>query len=397
VSEEPLAGFTVGVTAARRHEELSALLERRGARVVYAPAIRLVPLADDAELLDATRDMLANPVDDVIVTTGIGFRAWLETADGWGLRDDLIQKLNDTRILARGPKARGAVRAAGMAEAWSPESESCEEVLRHLLEEDLTGRRIAVQLYGEPTPQLTGTLRRAGAEVVEIPVYRWARTDDPTPLRRLVGQAVAGTVDAITFTSAPAVAATLSIAAQDNVEEPLLQALRTQVVAACVGPVTAGPFDERDVPTIRPERARLGALVRALAADLPVRRASRIAVQGHALELRGHAVVLDGQLRPIPRASMAILQALARRPGHVVSRAELCGVLPSRSLPGGPQGARPQPDEHAVEMAVTRLRRGLGRGGLVETVVKRGYRLACDPIRTQADKPPPLAGAPERL
>ena len=44
----PLAGYTVAVTAARRKEELGALLDRRGARVVYAPAIRIVPLADDA-------------------------------------------------------------------------------------------------------------------------------------------------------------------------------------------------------------------------------------------------------------------------------------------------------------------------------------------------------------
>jgi uroporphyrinogen-III synthase len=394
VNDEPLAGFTVGVTAARRREELSALLERQGARVVYAPAIRLVPLADDTELLDATREMLARPVDDVIVTTAAGFRAWLETAEGWGLHEDLAKLLGDARILTRGPRARGAVRAAGMAEAWSPVSDNWEEVVRHLLEEDLTGRRIAVQLYGEPTPQLTSALRRAGAEVVEIPVYRWARTDDPTPLRRLVGQAVAGTVDAITFTSAPTVAATLAVAAEDNLEDLLLDALRTYVVAACVGPVSAAPLAERGVPTISPERARLNAFVHELAVELPARRASRVAVSGHALELRGHAVVLDGQLKPIAPAPMAILRALARRPGHVVSRGELCGVLPSRALPGGGTYGRPQADEHAVEMAVARLRRGLGRVGLVETVVKRGYRLACDPLFAEADgERPPLAGA----
>jgi uroporphyrinogen-III synthase len=390
VNHEPLAGFTVGVTAARRREELSALLEREGARVVYAPAIRLAPLADDVELLDATRELLSRPVDDVIITAGIGFRVWLETVEGWGLREQLVKLLGDARILARGPRARGAVRAAGMAEAWSPPSESWEEILRHLLEEDLAGRRIAIQLYGEPTPHLTTTLRRAGAEVVEIPVYRWARTDDPTPLRRLVGQAVAGTVDAITFTSAPAVAATMAVAAEDNLEEILLDALRSHVVAACVGPGTAAPLQERGVVPISPERARLSALVRALAVELPARRASRVAVHGHALELRGHAVVLDGQLKPIAPAPMAILRALARRPGHVVSRAELTGVLPSRGLPGGPTGGRRRPDEHAVEMAVARLRRGLGRGGLVETVVKRGYRLACDPLFTEnlPDRPP---------
>jgi uroporphyrinogen-III synthase len=66
----------------------------------------------------------------------------------------------------------------------------------------------------------------------------------------------------------------------------------------------------------------------------------------------------------------------------VVSRAELCGVLPSRVVANGSlfaRDGRPQADEHAVEMAVARLRRGLGRSGIVETVVKRGYRLACEP------------------
>ncbi|WP_131741582.1 uroporphyrinogen-III synthase [Actinomadura roseirufa] len=326
---EPLAGFAVGVTAARRHEELAALLERRGARVVHAPAIRLVPLADDTGLLAATRACLGAPLDHVVVTTGIGFRAWLETADGWGLRAPLIDRLAGSDLVARGPKARGAVRSAGLRERWSPESEGSAEMIGHLLEKDLAGARVAVQLYGERQPELTGALRAAGAEVIEIPVYRWARTDDPTPLRRLVGQAVAGTVDAIAFTSAPAVAETLAVAAEDGLEEPLVEALRAQVVAACVGPVTARELTERGVPTVQPERARLGALVRALVSDLPPRRARRIQAGGSALELRGHAVVLDGRLRPIAPAPMAILRALARRPGHVVSRAELCAVLPS--------------------------------------------------------------------
>ena len=76
----PLAGYTVAVTAARRREELGALLARRGARVVYAPAIRIVPLADDADLVAATREVLAQPVDLVVATTGVGFRGWLEAA-----------------------------------------------------------------------------------------------------------------------------------------------------------------------------------------------------------------------------------------------------------------------------------------------------------------------------
>src|SRR3954469_24828361 len=85
----PLSGYTVGVTADRRRDELAGLLESRGARVVLAPALRIVPIADDAELKAATRACLDNPPDNVLVNTGIGMRGWLEAAEGWGLVDPL--------------------------------------------------------------------------------------------------------------------------------------------------------------------------------------------------------------------------------------------------------------------------------------------------------------------
>ena len=84
---EPLAGYTVGVTAARRREEFAAALERRGATVISAPAIKIVPLADDSRLRDATERCLRDPVDIVIATTGIGFRGWMEAADAWGVHE----------------------------------------------------------------------------------------------------------------------------------------------------------------------------------------------------------------------------------------------------------------------------------------------------------------------
>ena len=54
----PSPGSPSGVTAARRADELGALLQRRGAAVVHAPALRIVPLADDAELLAATKELI---------------------------------------------------------------------------------------------------------------------------------------------------------------------------------------------------------------------------------------------------------------------------------------------------------------------------------------------------
>ncbi|MCW2606423.1 MAG: putative transcriptional regulator [Frankiales bacterium] len=363
----PLEGFTVAVTAARRAEELTSLLVRRGARVVEAPAIRIVPTGDDEELLASTRACLASAPDVVVATTGIGFRGWMEAADGWGLGEQLRARIGAAELLARGPKVKGAVRAAGLAETWSPDSEASDEVLAHLLAQGVAGRTVAVQLHGEPAPGFLGALRDAGATVLEVPVYRWVPAEDLAPLRRLVGQIATSAVDCVTFTSAPAVASLLTTAEQEGRHDAVVGALASGVLAACVGPVTAAPLERLGVPTVQPERARLGALVRTVVEELPARRTRTLAAGAHALELRGHTVLVDGRPVALTARQVGVLSALVDAGGTVLSRPELL----RRAWPGEVA------DEHAVEMTVARLRNALGPAGVVvQTVVKRGYKLA---------------------
>jgi uroporphyrinogen-III synthase len=368
---EPLAGYTIGITAARRRKELGAALERRGAKIVYAPAIQIVPLADDSQLREATERCLTAPLDVVVATTGIGFRGWMDAAETWGLAEKLTEAVDAATVLARGPKARGAIRASGLREAWSPESESSSEVLEHLMSgEDLDGARIAVQLHGEPLPDLVETLRLAGAEVIEVPVYRWVPPEDPVPLQRLIDAVSVGGVDAVAFTSAPAGVSFLQAADQQGQGAAVRAALRGPVVAACVGPVTAGPLLREDIPVIQPARSRLGALAREIVEQVPARRGQLLPAAGHLLDVRGQAVVVDDRLVALSNASMALLRELTAKPGQVVSRRDLLAIAPGD---GG--------DEHAVEVAVGRLRTALGDPRIVLTVVKRGYRLAYEPER----------------
>jgi uroporphyrinogen-III synthase len=373
----PLTGYTIGITAARRREELGMALERRGAKIVYAPAIRIVPLADDTDMLAATRRCLAAPPDIVVVTTGIGFRGWMEAADAWGLATPLFERLDAATVVTRGPKARGAVRAAGLTEAWSPESESSSEVLDYLLQMDLTGRRIAVQLHGEPVPDLVQSLCAAGAEIVEVPVYRWVPPEDIGPLHRLIAAVATRQVDAVAFTSAPAAASFLR-AVGDQAD--VIEALRSNVLACCVGPVTAIPLQRADLPTVAPDRPRLGALVREISTQVPARCGLTLPVAGHIIDIRGHVVVVDGQVIPLGTTAMALLRVLAHHPGRVVSRAALLATLPHDGH-----------DEHAVEVAIGRIRVALGDARIIQTVVKRGYRLAYEPERAGSCTPGAVA------
>jgi uroporphyrinogen-III synthase len=346
---EPLKGFTVAVTADRRRDELAHLLQRRGARVVLAPTLRIVPLADDMELRAVTGMLVDHPPDTVVTCAGVGLRGWLAAAEGWGLADPLRRVVAGARLITRGGPA-------------VPELDG-DRLLDELLAEGVAGRRIAVQVHGEPQPELVGALRTAGAEVIEVPVHRWIPPSDPTPLRRLVDLAIGRLVDAMVFTSAPAVGALLRVAGPDL--DPLLGALRGDVLAACLGPVTAGPLVRRGVPVCLPDRSRLAALVKLLVDELP-HRAPTLCVAGQEVTLRGHAALVDGSLKPLAPAPMAVLRALAATPGRVLSRAALLAALPRSG------------DEHAVEMAVARLRAALGGSSFVQTVAKRGYRLRVD-------------------
>ncbi|AMO63613.1 bifunctional uroporphyrinogen-III synthetase/response regulator domain-containing protein [Mycolicibacterium phlei] len=368
----PLTGFRVAVTSARRADELSALLTRRGATVTSAAAIQMVPLPDDDALREHTEQLIAAPPDIVVATTGIGFRGWIAAADGWGLAGDLIDALSKARIVSRGPKATGALRAAGLPEEWSPDSESSREVLGYLRAGGISGQRIAVQLHGateewDPFPEFLDELRAAGAEVVPIRVYRWHPAPRNGEFDQLVADIADSKFDAVSFTSAPAVASVLLRATEMGIENRVLAAFRGDVHAMCVGPVTARPLVRLGVPTSSPERMRLGALARHITDELPLLCSRTVRVAGHVLEIRGTCVLVDGEVKAVSPAGMATIRALAHRPGAVVSRTDLLRALPGTGT-----------DTHAVETAVLRLRTALGDRNIVSTVVKRGYRLAVE-------------------
>ena len=143
-----LRGFRTGVTSDRRSADLIAALERRGAQVLHAPALMIAPNDQDEPLLAETRSLITAQPEVVLITTGYGMRRWLEVADAAGLGAELTATLDRARIFARGPKAQGAVRAAGLLDAESPDVHTTASLVDKALAAGLTGHRVAVQLHG---------------------------------------------------------------------------------------------------------------------------------------------------------------------------------------------------------------------------------------------------------
>lgn len=258
-----LAGRHLVVAAERKAEEAISALTRHGARVTQAAPLSVVPHADDAELRDRTRELIAAPPNTVVVTTGVGFRGWLAAADAAGLGEDLRRALSGATLLARGPKARGAIHQAGLTAAWVAASETAAEVGEHLQGLGIAGTRIAIQHHGSGADGLDELCREAGAEVVSLTIYRWGPPADPEALRRAVRGAGEGDVDGVLFTSAPGVVSWLEVARTEGVlEGTRRRAADGELLLAAVGPVTAAPLQEAGLAVLVAERSRLGSLLR---------------------------------------------------------------------------------------------------------------------------------------
>jgi uroporphyrinogen-III synthase len=140
-----------------------------------------------------------------------------------------------------------------------------------------------------------------------------------------------------------------------------VQALSTYVTSAAVGPVTAEPLREAGIESVVPDRHRLGALVRLVSDELARRHIQRFRSDGMIVELRGRLVSVDGRPISLGPNSLALLLALAST-DSVLSRQELAACLPDDL------------DEHALQMAISRLRRALDVPGPITTITRRGYR-----------------------
>lgn len=361
----PLAGYTVAIASEHRRPPIAEAIEAVGARTACVQAVRAFSTSDERTLRAATEAALGAPIDELIVTSGFGFGVWMRSATRWGLGDVLVDRARGARLLASNPRAADGLREAGLQEIWSTALGTTEGLVRYLRRESIAGRRVVMQCDSPETAEFAEALRYAGGDVVEIKTYQCAEPRHTDILRRLGDQITLHQVDAVLMTSAFAVEHLLRQARADGRLDAVCNALAADVPAVCRGMSGAAPLRALGVTALLPPWPGSEETAETVSGTVG-RRALRLQANGHDVELRGHAVVIDGVLIPIPPGPMGVLRALARRPGQVLSHADIRAEAPILA----------QNDDHAIEMSVSRLRRSLHDPHLVQTVMRHGYRLS---------------------
>ena len=260
-------GLRVVSFESRMAAEAARLIQRNGGVAISAPSMKEVPLESNEAAFTFGEKLLAGQIDIVLFLTGVGTRTLFSA---WKTRFELpqlVEALARATVVARGPKPVQALRELGVPIAITvPEPNTWRELLLALDEADesieVRGARIAIQQYGVANDDLTAELERRGAEITQVPVYRWELPDDRRPLEDAIRQLLARTADVLLFTSSNQVYNLLEVVRGLGLEDRFRDGVR-EVVVGSVGPLCSETLREHGFPVdFEPSHPKLGTLIK---------------------------------------------------------------------------------------------------------------------------------------
>ena len=144
------------------------MFERQGATVIACPNARGKPVEESRRTAEfvAARRIRKPGCDDFPHRCGARFL--VAEAESMGVKEDFLQALGKLTIIVRGPKPVATMRQFGVRVDVIPENPTTEGVIEALRSRDLQGRRVGVQLYGTPNPQLVSASRWRGVAPVQV-------------------------------------------------------------------------------------------------------------------------------------------------------------------------------------------------------------------------------------
>jgi len=243
-----LLGKTILITrASSQSDRLRISLEAAGARVLECPAIQIVPLEDWAEVDRAVANLHA--YDWVIFTSANAVEHFMQRVKNAGA-------ICAVRIAVVGPSTARSLEKWGLAASLVPSSFRAEGLL-DALPSELPGLRVLLPRAETAREILPDELRRRGAAVDVVPVYRTTKAS--TGLLDLTAILSQERVDALVFTS-PSAARYFSEVLGENLGSTI-----GPTPIAAIGPVVREALESLGMKvSIQPEQATMEELTRAI-------------------------------------------------------------------------------------------------------------------------------------
>jgi len=253
-------GLRILSLESRRSGEIERLIRAKGGNPFVAPSMREVRLADNPQAFEFAERLFRGEFEMMILLTGVGTRLLNDVLSTRFPEEKFKDALRKLTLVVRGSKPMSVLREWGIpAQVMAPEPNTWREILAAI--EGRAERKIVVQEYGRPAAELVEGLSALGAEVTTVPVYQWDLPLDTTPLREAARRLAAREFDVVMFTTSIQVPHLLKIAAAENLEEYVRQAIK-KIVVASIGPSTSETLREFGIePDLEPSHPKMGFLV----------------------------------------------------------------------------------------------------------------------------------------
>lgn len=226
--KNPLFGKRIAVTRAREQaSDLVNTLTELGASCLEFPTIEVVPVKD-WDLMDRAICNISS-YDFLVFTSVNGVKFFFER---------LLSQNKDSRNLGHlqtvciGPATAKKLFEFGVRSDIVPDSFQAESILEAFKYKNIKNKKFLLPRAEEARPLLPEELRKMGAKVDEIAVYKTRPvTENRKELIELLEEKK---IDMVTFTSSSTVKNFTSLISQDKIKS-----LMSGVSVACIGPVTS--------------------------------------------------------------------------------------------------------------------------------------------------------------
>lgn len=226
--------------------------------------MREIPLEQNRQAFTFAEELLQARFDIVVFLTGVGAKGLLEVLETRYSRDSLFAALGQTTLIVRGPKPAAVLREWQLKFDYQVREPNTWRELLELFDAQVpvAGKRLAIQEYGQPNPELYAGLRERQAAVTAVPVYRWDLPINTQPLQAAIRGTIAGEFDILMWTSSFQLTSVLTVAESMGLQAEWLNAARKCVVAS-IGPTATEHLIASGLPPdLEPEHPKMGHLVR---------------------------------------------------------------------------------------------------------------------------------------
>ncbi|QHE51620.1 uroporphyrinogen-III synthase [Pontibacillus sp. HMF3514] len=248
----------IAVAASRKADAISTLVEKKGGEAIHYPIQGEMELNEQTSFQNV-RDLIEQPFEWVVLTTGIGAKTLTQAASNNDLHDTFLEKLKQTNIAVRGSKTMSWLKEKELAPTIITEDGTMETLLHDLQSRKSpeSYNRLFLQAYNQDDAEWKDALEALGFTVYLSQPYAFKRPNEQVT-RDLNQEIIKQSIDAVLFTSKTQVQNLF----ENQVDLQLVHSFNDQVLAVAVGKVTAKELEKQGIAQVlQPETQKMGAMV----------------------------------------------------------------------------------------------------------------------------------------